>query len=176
MTIPFLVLALLGGPIQSELVAGAASRSVQVAGAASQLTPVVDAASQFGEIAGAASQSVLEGDALRFAQAWAQKDIRLLGEFMASTGIRLNLPAEEHLLIRPRQARAALGAFLERYSGGEAQVSRVSVSGGGPEKGFAEIRWRAGSPGVSEPVNFTLFVGYALMDETWAVTEIRVLF
>ena len=125
---------------------------------------------------GAGPQSVLEREALSFAQAWEREDIRLLGEVMAGKGIRLRLPGEEHVLIRPRQARAALGAFLERYAGGEAQVTQVSLTGGDPDKGFAEIRWRTGSTGVAEPVIFTLFVAYALENESWAVTEIRVLF
>ena len=123
-----------------------------------------------------AVQSPLEGGALTFAQAWEREDLRFLEEAMAEDGIRLHLPGEEHVLIRPRQARAALGAFLERYSEGEAQVTRVSLAGGDPGKGFAEISWRTGSPGVPEPVSFTLSVAFASEDESWSVTEIRVLF
>ena len=125
---------------------------------------------------GTAIQSMLEGEALRFAQAWEREDTRLLGEVMVENGIRLHLPGENHVLIRPRQARAALRAFLERHTGGEARVTRVSLAGGDPEKGFAEIRWRTGSPGVAEPTIFTLFVAYAFENERWVVTEIRVLF
>jgi len=125
---------------------------------------------------GGVLQSILEGEALRFAHAWENEDVELLGEIMQEDGIRLRLPGEEHVLIRPRQARAALSAFLGRYAGGEAQITRVSLAGGDPAKGFAEIRWRTGSPGVTEPVFFTLFVGYSFENENWAVTEIRVLF
>ena len=122
------------------------------------------------------SQSVLEAEAERFAQAWVVKDVGRLGEFMAEEGIKLHLPEEEHLLIQPRRARAALQGFLGRYAGGEAEATRVSPVGVGTEKGFAEIRWRTGSPGLTDPVIFTLFVGYAYVDEGWVVTEIRVLF
>ncbi|MFH1763678.1 MAG: nuclear transport factor 2 family protein [Gemmatimonadota bacterium] len=125
---------------------------------------------------GPAAQSILEGEALRFAQAWEGEDLRLLGELMAEDGIRLHLPGEDHVLIRPRQARAALGAFLERYAGGEADLTRVSLAGGDLGKGFAEIRWRTGSPGVPEPVVFTLFVAFSSENDRWSVTEIRVLF
>lgn len=125
---------------------------------------------------GPALQSMLEGEALSFAQAWENEDIGLLGEVMEEDGIRLHLPGEEHVLIRPRQARAALAAFLGRYAGGETEITRVSLAGGDPAKGFAEIRWQTGSPGVTEPVIFTLFVAYSLENENWAVTEIRVLF
>ena len=125
---------------------------------------------------GPGAQSILEGEALRFAQAWVGEDLPLLGEIMAEDGIRLHLPGEDHVLIRPRQARAALGAFLELYSEGEAELTRVSLGVGNPGKGFAEIRWETGSPGVPEPVILTLFVAFSFVDDRWSVTEIRVLF
>jgi len=127
-------------------------------------------------LSGGPIQDLLEGEALRFAQAWGREDTPLLREVLVERGIRLHLPGEEHVLIKPRQAQAALDAFMEGYSGGEAQVSRVSLAEGNAEKGFAEIRWRTGSPAVAEPVIFTLFVAYAFEKERWAVTEIRVLF
>lgn len=94
---------------------------------------------------------------------------------MVETGIRLHLPDEEHLLIRPRQAQAALEEFLNRYAAGEALLPRVSLAGDDGQMGFAEIRWQTTSPGLSEAVTFTVFLGYALKDERWTVTEIRVL-
>ena len=85
-------------------------------------------------------------------------------EGLAEEGIRLHLPDEEHLLIRPRQARAAWSFLnvMRRRSPG----NRVSLAGGDPEKGFAEIRWRTSSPGLTEPVIFTLFVGFSFSNET----------
>ena len=121
------------------------------------------------------SQTVLEREALEFAGAWGRKDTAVLREAMAPKGIRLHLPGEDHHVIRPRQAQAALQAFLERYSQSEAQVVRVSMTGAGPEKGFAELRWTTGSPGITGPVIFTLFVAFAFENESWMVTEIRVL-
>lgn len=121
-------------------------------------------------------QSIPDVQAERVARAWAEKDVRALGQLMVEDGIRLHLPGEEHQRISPRQARAALGAFLDRYSSGEIGITDVSLAGGDPGKGFAEIRWQTGSPGVMEPVIFTLFVAFASVDESWMVTEIRVLF
>jgi hypothetical protein len=95
---------------------------------------------------------------------------------MASEGIRLHLPEEEHVRIRPRQARAALEAFLGGYGSGEARVARASLAGGSQDKGFAEVLWTTRSPGLPEPVMFTLFVGYSFANDGWTVTEIRVLF
>lgn len=122
------------------------------------------------------AQPPLDGEAERFARAWAEGDTGYLGEVMAEEGIRLHLPGEEHLLIRPRQAQAALAGFLRRYSGGDARLARVSLAGRDPAKGYGEIQWRTGSPGVAEPVIFTLFVAFAFENESWTVTEIRVLF
>ena len=121
-------------------------------------------------------QPALEGEAHRFAEAWVREDLRTLGAAMAPEGIRLHLSGEEHALILPRQARAAIGAFLERYSRGEVQVTRVSIARGDPAKGYSEIRWVTQAPGVTEPQTFTIFVAFSLREEAWQVTEIRVLF
>lgn len=124
----------------------------------------------------AVHQSALDLEAESFARAWVDRDARTLGESMTGEGIRLHLPGEEHRLIRPRQAQAALVSFLEKYEKGEAQVTKVSMASGGSEKAYVEIRWRTGSPGVTEPVIFTVFVAYALGEEGWSVIEIRILF
>jgi hypothetical protein len=121
------------------------------------------------------SWQALEGEAQRFAQAWAAGDVQALSRVFNPSGIRLHLPGEEHMTIQPRQAQAALRAFVGRYPGGDARVTRVSPAGGDPRKGFAEIRWRSRAQGVGEPVTFTLFVAFSLEGQAWQVTEIRVL-
>jgi len=121
-------------------------------------------------------QTRLSRETALFAEAWVGRDVRALGDLMAEGGIRLHLPGEEHQLIRPRQAQAALEVFLGQYNPGRVEVNRISPTGEGSEEGFAEIRWITGSPGVAEPVIFTVFVGYGLAESGWAVTEIRVLF
>jgi len=122
-----------------------------------------------------ALQATLDQQVGTFSRAWVEKDSRALGRLLAKEGVRLHLPGEDLLMIRPRQAEAALESFLGRYTAGEARVARVSRASGGSEKAFAEVTWRTGSPGVSEPVIFTLFVALALDGGDWAVTEIRVL-
>jgi len=64
--------------------------------------------------------------------------------------------------------------IMARNPGGEARISRVFQGGGGPTGGFAEIRWWTRSSGTTEPVIYTIFVGFTLKDETWMVSEIRV--
>ena len=121
-------------------------------------------------------QVAMEADAQRFAEAWISKDSGYLSGSMLDEGIRLHLPEEEHLLIKPRQAGAALSAFLKLYADGNAEVTNVSQAKGDQRKGYTEIRWTTASPGVPEPVIFTLFVAFALEDDAWRVTEIRVFF
>jgi hypothetical protein len=120
-------------------------------------------------------QSSLEEEAVAFARVWTEKDGSGLRERISPAGIRLHLPHEEHLLIRPRQAQAALEEFLNRYAAGEALISRVSLAGRDGRTGFAEIRWHTMTPGLSEAVIFTVFLGYTLTEDRWTVTEIRVL-
>jgi hypothetical protein len=122
------------------------------------------------------SQPALEEEANRFAQAWSQEDVRALGSLMTRRGIRLHLPGEEHSRIPPRQAQAAVAEFMERYVPGEVEVTRVSIVGGSPQEGYAELRWATRASDPAEPLTFTLFVAFALEDESWRVTEIRILF
>lgn len=120
-------------------------------------------------------QRTLEEEASAFAKAWKEKNAAGLRDCMLGSGIRLRLPDEEHLLIRPRQAQAALEEFLNRFARGETLLSRAALAGDEGQMGFAEIRWETSSPGLSGPVTFTVFLGYALHDGRWTVTEIRVL-
>lgn len=119
-------------------------------------------------------RSALEAEARRFAQAWSNGDVQTLAGAFHPKGIRLNLPDEAHMRIQPRQAQAAIRSFLQRHPGGDARVTRVSLAGGDPHKGFAEIRWRARAQGIGEPVLFTIFVAFSLESGGWRVTEIRV--
>ncbi len=121
------------------------------------------------------SQLALRARAEWFARAWAQRDASALGEALLPQGIRLKLPGEEHILIPPRQAEAALHSFMEGYEGGVTTVSQVSLAGGDPRKGFAEIRWETRGIGGPDRVEVNLFVGFGLEDDVWRVTEIRVL-
>ena len=122
------------------------------------------------------AQPSLEEEARTFAQDWAAQDAEALGEVMAEGGIRLHLPGEEHNLVSPRQAKAALTAFLERYEGGDVRISRVALTGESPDRGYSELAWATGSPGVTGPVRFTVFVAFSARGDEWVVTEIRVLF
>ena len=125
---------------------------------------------------GGVDQPGLEAEAERFAAAWEAGDYQALGRVMRSEGIRLHLQDEEHVSIKPKQAQAALRAFMDRYQAGESEVTEVSTAVGDPALGFAEITFRTGAPGLLNPVIFFLFVGYALEDDTWRVTEIRVFY
>ena len=120
-------------------------------------------------------EAALREAALSFAQAWVDGEGGALEEKMDVGGIRLHLQGEDFVSIPPRQARASLRSFMERYEGGEAEIVRVAEMGGDPFQGFSEIRWGCRVSGTFEPVIFTLFVAYAWTETRWVVTEIRVL-
>lgn len=127
-------------------------------------------------VSGAGPQTGPRDQAEAFARAWVERDGGALRGAMATGGILLHLPGEEHALLRPRQAEAALMTFLERYAPGRTELTRLSPAGEDQDQAFAEIMWETGSTGITEPVIFTLFLAYSLGDEGWTVTEIRVLF
>jgi hypothetical protein len=121
------------------------------------------------------TQRGLEARAEWFARTWTEENAAALGSALLSQGIHLRLPGDEHVLIEPRQAEAAIRSFLQRYEGGEARVSQVSLTGGDPRKGFAEIQWQTRDLATSEAAVVTVFVGFGLEGETWRITEIRIL-
>ena len=123
----------------------------------------------------AAPDPDLEATALRFARAWALGDGKTLEGMMRSAGVRIHLLGEDHRSIPPRQARAALEDFMERYPGEEPQITRTATAEGDPGLGLAELRLTPGAPAGAGSVIFTLFVGFALDPEGWVVTEVRIL-
>ncbi len=120
-------------------------------------------------------QPSLEEAALRFAGAWSRGEGEVLQSLMRREGIGLFLPGEEHSLVRPRLARAALVDFLTRLRGGDPRLVAVSFSEGDPNKGSAELHLPSGAQGAAGPVIFTVFLGFALEGGAWRVTEVRVL-
>lgn len=137
----------------------------------------------FAHLPGALSAQVTQGppgpglqeEALRFAQAWVNAEVDRLVPMLDTDGVRLQLEGGQNLLVPPHQAEAAINSFMKRYSGGEAELFRVSPVGGDASSGFAEFRWVSDVSGLRAPVIFTLFVGFARSQAGWIVTEIRVL-
>jgi len=120
-------------------------------------------------------QTPLEGAALRFARAWVDRDFRGLESQLQPGGIRLHIQGESFPSVDLERAVGAIRGFLGRYTGGEAELMRVSESPGAVPMGFADFQWRTQVAGSGEAVIFTLFVAIAMEDGAWTVTEIRVL-
>jgi len=119
--------------------------------------------------------ATLEEEALRFAQAWVNAEVDRMVPMLTAGGVRLQLIGGQNLLVPPHQAKAAITSFMKRYSGGEAELFRVSQVGGDTPSGFAEFRWACGVSGLRAPVIFTLFVAFSRSETGWTVSEIRVL-
>jgi hypothetical protein len=120
-------------------------------------------------------QGELEGEAVRFGEAWAGGDLESLESMLSLDGIRLDLQGAVYPSVPAARALGALRSFLGRYPGGEVSLTRVSRASGESSKGYAEFRWRTLVAGTGEAVIFTLFVAYSSDDQTWTVTEIRIL-
>ena len=126
-------------------------------------------------VAPGAGQSGLDRAAGELARAWGAGDSEAVAAAMATGGVGLHLGGEAHTLLSVRQARAALGEFLEARAAGELRTVRVVELGGTPPEGFAELRWETVVRGTSQPVVHTVFVGYTQLGGGWWISEIRVL-
>jgi hypothetical protein len=118
---------------------------------------------------------VLEDEAVRFARAWVDGDVRGLERMLVARGIRLHLEGDLYPDVDARRAGTTIRTLLEKYRPGEVEVLRVSESTGPTPRGFADLQWRTQVAGTGESVIFTLFVAFAMEGGGWTVTEIRVL-
>ena len=107
------------------------------------------------------------------ARYWSQRDADGLARVMSSSGVALHLLDESRPAAGVRQARAALSDLLGR--GGRARVTRAEQLGGVPQRGFAELGWEVTAPGAPSALRYVIFLGFVLEDESWKISEIRVL-
>lgn len=117
----------------------------------------------------------LESVAARVAELWREGDAAGIAELAASGGVRLQLLEHHHLPMHGRRATAALRAFFPLRRGGAVHVARVAEVGGEPRRGFAEIQWTTAVAGALRPERLTVFVGFVVEEQSWRVSEIRVL-
>lgn len=149
---PLATLVFALGPVLALTLLGAATRS-----AAGQ------EAADLGAVVGAVSR------------AWQAGEISAVGERMPSGGILLHLPAALHPVLSRRLATAALSDLHGRAGRGPVAVRQSRLLGGEPPRAFAEMAWSPVPPGVSEALDYTVFVGLEERDGAWWVVEIRVL-
>ena len=122
---------------------------------------------------GDGQQPSLAGVAATAARYWSQRDADGLAGVLSPGGVALHLLDESHPAAGVRQARAALSDLLGR--GGRAQVTRTEQLGGAPQRGFVELGWEVTAPGAPAALRYVIFLGFVLEDETWRISEIRVL-
>ena len=122
------------------------------------------------------AQPSLEAAAVSVARIWEAGRPALLEELMVPTGIRFHLQEQAHASLPARKVVATLASFLNQHHGLEVAVTRVSPTGGRPPRGFAELAWQAVARGTSEPLSYTVYIGFVLRDdESWRITELRVM-
>lgn len=147
---------------------------VRAAAAAAAVTaPAAPAAPA--TLAAPAQAAELESVAARVSELWRDGDAAGIAGLAASTGVRLHLLGQRHLPMRGRRAAAALRAFFPSRGDGVVRLARVAEVGGEPRRGFAELEWTTAAPGAPRPERLTVFVGFVLEEQSWRISEIRVL-
>ena len=124
---------------------------------------------------GSGQQPSLAAVAATAAGYWSQRDADGLAQILSPGGVVLHLLDESHPAAGVRQARAALSDLLGR--GGRAQMTRAEQLGGAPPRGFAEVGWEVTAPGSPAALRYryVIFLGFVLEDDSWRISEIRVL-
>lgn len=122
-----------------------------------------------------AAQSALDQAARDFAEAWRSHDIRAVRDALDHGGVRLRLDGSDHGWLETPQAVAAIDGLLGRLSGGRVRTHRTESLGGDPPRGYTELRWVTVARGTTQPLAYTVFVGFTRREEGWRVDEIRVL-
>lgn len=54
-------------------------------------------------------------------------------------------------------------------------MTRAEQLGGAPPRGFAELGWEVAAPGSPAALRYVVFLGFVLEDDSWRISEIRVL-
>lgn len=121
-------------------------------------------------------RSGLEEVAGAFAWAWSEAHLDRIRDHLAPSPqrIRIQLGPSQHTGLTRRQAAAALGSVLETRRAGHSELEQVTVAGGNPERGFAEVVWSSVPTGTRQRVTYTVYVGFLRVEEEWRVTEVRV--
>lgn len=123
----------------------------------------------------AAQDAAVEVAARELTEAWSHGRAAVLAERMGPSGVRVALLDRDYGALDRRNAAAALEVFLDRYRVQGATLARAAEVGGTPDRGFAEIRFDVVAKGTSEVLHFTVFAGFARIDDGWWVVELRVL-
>lgn len=106
---------------------------------------------------------------------WGEGDVGGLMELTAGGGRLVLDTGSGTEAVNDRHAAAALRALFAERESVAARPVRVTVAGGTPPRGFAEVAWTFRTRGVPEPQSRSIYVGAIREDGGWRLTELRVL-
>jgi hypothetical protein len=111
----------------------------------------------------------------RIAAAWSRGNASGVASFAARGGMAIEVDGERHGPLNARQATAVLRGLFENRETVSARTGMAKVLSGSPQRAFGELTWTLRVRGTTVPQRTTVFIGLALEDEAWRITEIRVM-
>ena len=117
----------------------------------------------------------LERFMAQVARLWLDRDAAGLAGLAPSNGrLVFSAGADPAELVQSRHAAAGLRALFADRETISVRPSRVTLAGGRPPQGFAEITWVSRARGVSAPQTASVYVGAVWDDGGWRIRELRV--
>lgn len=118
----------------------------------------------------------LERFVTRVARLWMDRDAAGLAALAPANGrMAFSAGAGPAEMVQSRHAAAALRALFAERETLSVRPSRVTVAGGRPLQGFAELAWASRSRGIAAQQSASIYVGAVWEDGEWRIRELRVL-
>lgn len=111
----------------------------------------------------------------RVAAAWHRGEAGAITALAARGGVSVDVDGRSVGPLGQRQAGAVLRRVFEDRESVGARANMNRVVGGNPARAFGEISWTTRARGTTIPERATLFVAFVLEDESWRITEIRLI-
>ncbi len=108
------------------------------------------------------------------ARSWG-RDAGSIAAAAARSGVALEIEGDRHGPLNARQVSAALRRLFEERETVQVRAGLTKLVEGSPERAFSEVHWTTRMRGTTQPQRTTVFFAFALEDERWKITEIRVL-
>lgn len=111
----------------------------------------------------------------RVAAAWHRGDVGSITALGAHGGMTLHVEGNAVGPVGPRQASAILRRVFQDRESVSAGSNNGRTVGGEPARAFGEIIWTTRARGTTIPERVTVFIAFVREDDTWRITEIRLM-
>jgi hypothetical protein len=106
---------------------------------------------------------------------WGDSDARALAELIPEDAQILLDTGSGMEVVQARHAAAALRALFSERRSVSVRPARITVSAAQPPRGFGELTWSFRGRGASTPQTSSVFVGAVWRDDSWRITELRLM-